>query len=153
MVAIGRNRIAALVCAAITAALFLVTFHFEQMPDSITQGFGAELFPRLVLGVILLLCVLLAMEPAGETAPAVPITPRLFATGAALVGYMGLLEIAGMLVSMLVFLFAVGWLWGERRIWLLLIASTTVTAAIWGLFVKGFGIPLPYGRLAALAGY
>jgi len=161
MVAMGRNRIAALACAAIAAILFFLTFQFEEMPESITQGLGAEFFPRLVLGLILLLCVLLALGPDEEAAPSdgeassnvVPLTPNLFATGAALVGYMALLEPAGMLASMLVFLFGVGWLWGERRIWLLLATSTGLTAVIWGVFVKGFGIQLPQGSLMALAGY
>lgn len=160
MPAIGRNRIAALACAAIATVLFLLTFQFEEMPDSITQGLGAEIFPRLVLGLILLLCAVLAFGPDEETTSPedeasvhVPLTPNLFATGAALIGYMALLEPAGMLMSMVVFLFGVGWLWGERRIWLLAATSTGLTAVIWGIFVKGLGIQLPQGSLVALAGY
>lgn len=149
MVAIGRNRVAALVCAVIAAVLFLITFQFEEMPAAITRGFGAELFPRLVLGVIFLLCLVLALGPAGQEAPDVPVTPMVFVTGAALVAFMGLLEVAGMLAAMLAFLVTVGWLWGERRIWLLFVVSLTVTAAIWGVFVKGFGVPLPTGTLVA----
>ena len=33
-------------------ALFAATYWFEQMPEGITRGFGAELFPRMVLGTI-----------------------------------------------------------------------------------------------------
>ena len=41
-------------------ALFAATFWFEQMPEGITRGFGAELFPRMVLGTIVALAVLLS---------------------------------------------------------------------------------------------
>lgn len=155
MVAIGRNRVAALACAAIAAILFLITFQFEEMPAVITRGFGAELFPRLVLGVIMLLCVLLALEPGGEEASDdIRATPMVFVTGASLVGFMALLQFAGMLIAILVFLVGVGWLWGERRTSLLLLVGSSVTAVIWAVFVKGFGVPLPAGSLfVQLAGY
>lgn len=155
MVAIGRNRVAALTCAAIAGILFLITFQFEEMPAVITRGFGAELFPRLVLGVIMLLCVLLALEPAGEEAQdEIRVTPMVFVTGASLAGFMVLLQFIGMLTAILVFLVGVGWLWGERRTLLLLLVGSSATASIWAVFVKGFGVPLPAGSLfVQLAGY
>ena len=39
-------------------------------------------------------------------------------------------------------------LWGERRYWLLVLTSALLTAAIWGVFVKGFGVQLPKGLFA-----
>jgi len=46
-----------------------------------------------------------------------------------------------------VYLVGVGYLWGERRHWLLFLSAILLTAAIWAVFVKGFGIPLPKGLL------
>jgi hypothetical protein len=46
---------------------------------------------------------------------------------------------------MFVFLLGLGYLWGERRAWLLVLISVLVMAAIWGVFVKGFAVQLPQG--------
>ena len=37
------------------------------------------------------------------------------------------------------------WLWGERRHWLVVLVAAATTAALWAVFVRGFGIPLPKG--------
>jgi hypothetical protein len=46
---------------------------------------------------------------------------------------------------MFLFLAGLGYLWGERRAWLILLIATAVMAAIWAVFVKGFAIQLPQG--------
>jgi len=141
------NRVAAAAVAAIAVALFAATFWFEQMPEGITRGFGAEVFPRLVLGTIVALAVLLAVLPAGsEPLPRIPRT--VWYSGAALLVFMGLVRVIGMLPSMFVFLVAVGYLWGERRHWVLLLSAVLLTAAIWAVFAKGFGVPMPKGLFA-----
>ena len=138
---------AAAVVAAIAVALFAATYWFEQMPEGITRGFGAELFPRMVLGTIVVLAILLALTPAsGEALPRIP--PMVWYSGASLLGFMVLVRVIGMLPAMFVFLVGVGWLWGERRRLLLLISSVLLTLAIWGVFVKGFGVQLPKGLFA-----
>jgi hypothetical protein len=152
MAALGRNQLAALACAAIAGVLCAITFTFEQMPESITRGMGAELFPRLVLGVVFVLCMVLALEP-NEPKPAEPTAiGRLLGTAAALGGFMALLDITGMLAAMFLFLVVCGRMWGERRLWLLLLTSVAVTGAVWAVFVRGFGIQLPAGMLGAFAG-
>jgi hypothetical protein len=138
------NRVAAAAVMAIAAALFAATFWFEQMPEGITRGFGAELFPRMVLGLIIALAAMLALTPA-SSAPLPRIPPMVWYSGASLLAFMALVPVIGMLPGMLVFLLAVGWLWGERRRLLLLSSSVLLTLAIWAVFVKGFGVPLPKG--------
>ena len=116
------------------------------MPEGITRGFGAELFPRMVLGTIVALAVLLAIMPASN--PPLPrIPPMVWYSGASLLAFMALVPVAGMLPAMFVYLVGVGYLWGERRHWLLFLSAILLTAAIWAVFVKGFGIPLPKGLL------
>ncbi len=138
---------AAAVVAAIAVALFAATYGFEQMPEGITRGFGAELFPRMVLGTILALAALLAFQSGtGEPLPRIP--RMVWYSGAALLVFMVLLRVIGMLPAMFVLLVGVGWMWGERRRLLLLAASVLITLAIWGVFVKGFGVQLPKGLFA-----
>ena len=141
------NRTAAAVVVAVAAALFAATFWFEEMPEGITRGFGAELFPRMVLGTIIGLAILLALTPASD-APLPRIPPMVWYSGAALLAFMALVRVLGMLPTMFAFLVALGILWGERRYVLVLITAALMTAGIWGVFVRGFGVQLPKGIFA-----
>ena len=69
-------------------------------------------------------------------------------SGAALLLFMAIVPVIGMLPAMFVFLLALGYLWGERRHLVLVSSAVLLTAAIWGIFVKGFGVQLPKGLLA-----
>jgi len=144
---VTANRAAAAAVIAIASALFAATFWFEKMPEGITRGFGAEVFPRLVLGTIVALAVLLALSPA-SSAPLPPVPRMVWFSGAALLAFMALVPAVGMLPAMLVLLIALGVLWGERRYLVLVLSAILLTAAIWGVFVKGFGVQLPKGLLS-----
>jgi putative tricarboxylic transport membrane protein len=143
---VTSSRVAAAAVIAIAAALFALTFGFEKMPEGITRGFGAEAFPRLVLGTIMVLAVLLFLGPAGDPQP--PIPRMVWLSVAALLVFMALVPAAGMLPSMFLFLLGLGYLWGERRHWLLILASIALTAVVWAVFVRGFGVQLPKGLFA-----
>jgi hypothetical protein len=141
---VSANRVAAAAVIAVAAVLFALTFGFEKLPAGLAGGFGAEAFPRLVLGVIAGLAVLLFVAgPASE--PQTRIPPMVYYTAGSLLAFMALVPVAGMLGAMFVFLLGLGYLWGERRAWLLLVVSAAVMAAIWGVFVRGFAIQLPQG--------
>ena len=140
----SANRVAAAAVIAVVAALFALTFGFEKMPEGLSGGFGAEAFPRLVLGVIAALAVLLFVAgPASE--PQARIPAMVYYTAGSLLAFMALVLLAGMLGAMFVFLVGLGYLWGERRAWLLLLVSAAIMAAIWGVFVKVFAIQVPQG--------
>jgi hypothetical protein len=144
---VTSNRAAAAAVIAIAAALFAATFWFEEMPEGITRGFGAELFPRMVLGTIIALALLLALTPASD-APLPRIPPMMWYSAATLLAFMALVRVAGMLPAMFVLLIGLGYLWGERRHWLLVVSAILLMAAVWGVFVKGFGVQLPKGLFA-----
>jgi putative tricarboxylic transport membrane protein len=141
---VTANRIAAAAVIAVAAVLFALTFGFEELPAGLAGGFGAEAFPRLVLGTIMALAVLLALVPQSAE-PQPPIPRMVYFTAASLLAFMALVPLVGMLPAMFLFLVGLGWLWGERRAWLLVAVAAAVLAAIWGVFVKGFAIPLPQG--------
>jgi hypothetical protein len=144
---VSANRVAAAAVIAVAAVLFALTFGFEKLPAGLTGGFGAEAFPRLVLGLIVALAVpLFFARPAAEVQARIP--RMVYFTAASLLAFMALVPLAGMLGAMFVFLVGVGYLWGERRLWLLLLVSALLMVAIWGVFVKGFGVPLPQGMFA-----
>jgi putative tricarboxylic transport membrane protein len=141
---VNSNRVAAAAIIAAAAALFALTFGFERLPEGITRGFGAEVFPRLVLGTIVGLAALLAF-PSWKSDPLPRIPPMVWYSGAALLLFMALVPVAGMLPAMFLFLIGLGRLWGERRHWVLLSSAILLTAAIWLVFVKGFGVQMPRG--------
>jgi putative tricarboxylic transport membrane protein len=141
---VSANRIAAAAVIAVAAVLFALTFGFEKLPAGLAGGFGAEAFPRLVLGVIVALAVLLfSAGPASE--PRARIPAMVYYTAGSLLIFMALVPVVGMLGAMFLFLVGLGHLWGERRAWLLLLTSASVMAVIWGVFVKGFAVQLPQG--------
>jgi putative tricarboxylic transport membrane protein len=141
---VSSNRIAAAAVIAVAAVLFALTFGFEKLPAGLVGGFGAEAFPRLVLGVITGLALLLFIAPSASEPPGY--IPRMvYFTAASLLAFMALVPLAGMLGAMFLFLIGLGYLWGERRAWLLLLIGGSVMVVIWGVFVKGFAIQLPPG--------
>ncbi|HWM41217.1 MAG TPA: tripartite tricarboxylate transporter TctB family protein [Burkholderiales bacterium] len=140
----SANRVAAAAVIAVAAVLFALTFGFEKMPLGLSGGFGAEAFPRLVLGVVSGLAVLLFLAgPASE--PPAPIAAMVYYTAASLLAFMALVPLVGMLGAMFLLLVGLGYLWGERRAWLLLLICASVMVVIWGVFVKGFAVQLPQG--------
>lgn len=140
----NSHRVAAVATAAIAMVLFALTFGFEQMPEGITRGFGAEVFPRLILGTIVVLSVFLFITSAtGAALERIP--PMVYYSAAALLVFMALVPLAGMLPSMFLFLLGLGWLWGERRAWVLVPSALLLIAVIWAVFVRGFGVQLPTG--------
>jgi hypothetical protein len=141
---VSANRVAAAAVIAVAAVLFALTFGFEKLPAGLAGGFGAEAFPRLVLGVIAGLAVLLFVAgPASE--PQTRIPAMVYYTAGSLLAFMALVPVVGMLGAMFVFLVGLGYLWGERRTWLLLLVSTAAMVVIWGVFVRGFAVQLPQG--------
>ncbi len=54
---------------AVAAMLFALTFGFEKLPAGLVGGFGAEAFPRLVLGVVAGLALLLFIAPPASEPP------------------------------------------------------------------------------------
>ena len=97
-----------------------------------------------MLGTIVALSALLFIT--SPSAPALERIPAMvYYTGAALLAFMALVPLAGMLPAMFAFLVGLGYLWGERRYWLLFLSAAVMTGAIWLVFVRGFGVQLPKG--------
>ena len=143
----SANRVAAAAVIAVAAVLFALTFGFERLPAGLAGGFGAEAFPRLVLGVIAALALLLAFVPAStELQPPVP--RMVYFTAGSLLAFMALVPLAGMLPAMFLFQLGLAYLWGERRHLLVFSIAALTTVLLWTVFVRGFGIQLPKGVFA-----
>ncbi|HEX2115369.1 MAG TPA: tripartite tricarboxylate transporter TctB family protein [Alphaproteobacteria bacterium] len=140
--------IAVVVFAAI---IYAATFTFDQAAFEMSGGMGPETFPRLVLGVIAALGAALAWRSRRRPPePSEPVPAIVVYTGCLLFGFMLVTALVGMLAAMFLLVVALGLLWGERRIGVLCLSGAGMCAAIWAVFVRGLGVPLPSGILGPL---
>jgi predicted membrane protein len=105
-------------------------------------------FPRLILGVLIVLAFWLAVSCRGRADPKQEPVDRMVAlTVLAAIVFMVVLEIFGIYGAILFSFLGIGRLWGERR-WALLVAIAIAMAIVTHLlFVSAFGIPLPRGMI------
>jgi hypothetical protein len=148
------NPAIAAVVAAFAAAAFAGTFWFEAVPEGL-PGLGAADFPRLVCLVLFGLCALLALKqgspPSEEDAP--PLDRGAWLVFGACLLFLPAMEIAGIWVTIPVFLVIVGRIWGEVGLRTLVPCAAGFTLALWIVFARIFGLSLPLGRLGAALGY
>lgn len=138
----------ALAILAGCVAIYWLTTTFDSMPAALVPGMGAQAFPRLLLGVIAALALILAWASRGRPDEArEPIPAIVYLTVVAMLGFMAVLWAGGMVVAMLVGFVGMGLLWGERRWGRLVLCAVALAGFIYLLFTKGFGIPLPRGLL------
>lgn len=143
----STNRISSALVALVAAAAFAGTFFFDPVPPGL-PGLGAVEFPRLICVTILGLAMLLALQEPGPPDPDNVAPDRgALAIWACCLLFLPAMALVGMLGAGFVFLVAAGWIWGERRIPLLLSVSAALTLALWLVFVKVFRLTLPGGLL------
>jgi hypothetical protein len=131
------------------AVAFWLTYRFATMPAAMVSGLGAEVFPRLVIGVIAFLAVLALFgigNPPMET-PA-PVPPMVWMTAAVLLAFVGAVQLVGMWPAAIIFLIGLGLLWGERSLWKLTASALALCAVLYGLFVRVLGGNFPKGLIA-----
>jgi hypothetical protein len=138
----------AIAIVAFCLAVYVITFTFPHVPAALATGMGPEVFPRLLLLVLLVLAGMLALIGRGKPDEIrEPIPAMAYWTALAMLAFMGILAIVGMAPAMFIGFVGLGLLWGERR-WLILgFSGLVLSVAIYWLFVKGFGVPLPRGLL------
>jgi hypothetical protein len=143
----NANRISAALVALFAVAAFGGTYFFDPVPPGL-PGLGAVEFPRLLCVVIVGLAALLALQEPGPPDPdnVAPDRGALAIWGCCLL-FLPAMGLVGLLGAGAVFMVAAGWIWGERRIPLLLAVSGGLTLALWLVFVKVFRLTLPGGLL------
>lgn len=147
----NADRAAAIAILVLCAAVYAATWTFDTVSAVISQGMGPEAFPRLVIGVIAVLAVLLGVQSKDATGPrAEPVPPMVPYTAAVLFVFMLVIPALGMLPAMALVAVCLGRLWGERHVWRLAVAAALLCAAVWAVFVRGFGVQLASGLLGRL---
>lgn len=147
----GADRRVAIAALAFSAVVYAYTYTFDEVPAALMSGMGAELFPRLILGTLALLAVLLAFNIGSPRMEEPSPVPRdVWVIGSGLVAVMALLSLVGMWPASFLALVGLGLLWGERN-WIWLSVSAAVQVAIlYLLFVRLLGGTFPKGLLGDL---
>ena len=131
------------------AAVYAVTMTFPQVPAMLSSGMGPEVFPRLLLAVMVLLAGVLVFAARGKPDEIREPVPRLVPfTAVGFLVFPGLAWLVGLLPAGFVAVIGFGLLWGERRRMLLLASAAFLCILIYVVFVKAFAIPLPRGVIA-----
>ncbi|WP_291296958.1 tripartite tricarboxylate transporter TctB family protein [Elioraea sp.] len=144
---------AAIAVLAVAAAAFAITFTFETVPQALMEGMGPERFPQLVIGMASALGLLLLWRSRTLPPEALPAIPAIvFATVGLLVATILVLPWLGVVPTMTGAMIALGYLWGERRLWLLAAVALPFAAGVHLLFVRTLGISLPVGPFGFILG-
>ena len=141
----------AAVALSACAVAYGLTYGFAVMPAAMVSGLGAEVFPRLVIGVIAFLAVLAAFgvgNPPMESPS--PIPRMVWITAAVLLAFVGAVALVGMWPAAILFLVGLGRLWGERSLWKLAASALALCAVLYLLFVRVLGGNFPRGLVATL---
>lgn len=141
----GVNRASAAAVTLVAGLAFAGTFAFDPVPTGL-PGLGAVEFPRLVCLVLAGLAVLLFLQPDAPAEEEAPVGPGLPIYLACLL-FLPAMALLGLLGAAFAFLVAAGWLWGERRVALLVLVAAGVTLFLWVVFAKVFRLTLPAGLL------
>lgn len=140
------NRVSAVMVVLVAAAAFAGTYLFDPVPPGL-PGLGAVEFPRLICLLLLGVgVVLFFQEPATEAEENPPLRPGLPIYAACLL-FVPVMAVVGLLGTTALFMAVAGWLWGERRLPLLLAVSAGFTFCLWLVFAKVFRLTLPGGLL------
>jgi Tripartite tricarboxylate transporter TctB family len=133
------------------AIVYAATYSFDDVSAVISQGMGPEALLRLVLAVMASLGAMLIWQSRGRAPVALEtVPPVVIYTGILLLAFMFVTAAVGMLLAMFILVIALGCLWGERRIVPLSTMAALLCLAIWAVFVRGFGVPLPTGLVCQI---
>jgi hypothetical protein len=137
----------------ICAVLWWDTTRWPVVPVSLAQNAPPTTFPRLLLGSVVLMALLLPFERVWKARSGVdigiggeePVKPVVFITAAILFLAVYLMPMLGVAPVMLASSLLLPWLWGERRWVYILVFAFGLTAAVTILFAYGLRVNLGFG--------
>ena len=150
--AFPRDIVAGSMILLVCLGLFYMTTTFETDPLGMTQGMPATKMPRLVLGVIAGLSVLMIVQGA-ISGPALvrPATPMVVWASVVFLGTVcATLATIGFPIAFFLVCCGLPLLWGVRNYRSIAIYALSVPCGIYLIFRILLGLRLPMGPLAAL---
>lgn len=138
---------------AISAILWWDTTRWPAVPASLAQNAPPTTFPRLLIGTVVVLALLLPFERIWKARGGMPLDigghdrprPVVFVTIAVLILAVYLMPILGVFPVMLGSSLALPLLWGERRYLTVVLFAVGVTVGVTALFAFGLQVNLGFG--------
>ena len=136
-----RDVLVGVVILTFCAAVYWITLGFKEAPAALAQNVQPATFPRLVIGVIVVLTlVMMALgfrKRGGRRAmPPLPV----YLTGAMMIGFVVIFDTLGILAAMASFAFVGPLVWGERNILAVAAFAVAFPAMVWLVFAEGLGV-------------
>ncbi len=128
-------------------AAFWLTTQFERVPPILKRGIQPSDFPQLVIGLILILTVAEAFSRKSEILD--PLNRTTWLTMGLLAGFVFVAQL-DLFLGLGIFAVALTLLWGERRIFPLLMIGLLFPVAVFFLFDLVFEVRFPRGLLTSL---
>jgi len=152
------DLILAVVILAVTGLLFYTTTRFEKVPDLMAQNIPPEWFPRLLLGIIAILTVIIPFEHLflGKGKESLDedrrtrVKPISIYSAAMLCSIIGLMPLLGTLLTMVFVCVLLPLLWGEKRLKVIIPFAVIFPGLVAFLFMEVLGIYFEPGILAKL---
>ena len=136
---------------AFCAIAYAVTLTFDTVPDAIAQGLQPAGFPQLVLATMAILALAVGWESrAGSTDRPDPVDRMVYRTSLLMLAVLPVLIWVDFFIAITLATFAMGWLWGERRLIWLAVYSVAQTAVIFIIFSTILRVHFPHGILVDL---
>jgi hypothetical protein len=137
------------VLLVLVVVLGWVTVGFDTVPPSFAQGMQAADMPRLILGLIAVLSLVMIYQGRGHEEEDKPVISwRMWATSLVLLAAVFLFGVLGLTLTTVLTCLIIPLLWGERRKLYVLIYSIAVPACIYLLFTFALKLRLPQGVLS-----
>ena len=127
--------------------VFWMTTQFDRVPPILKRGIQPSDFPQLVIGLIALLSLVLIFIDQ-DTAPE-KLNPVVWKTLGLLSGFVLIAHI-DLFLALGAFACVLTFVWGERRIFMLLTLGTALPVLVFFLFDLVFEIRFPRGLLTNL---
>ena len=128
------------------AIVFAITTTFEEVPLALSQGIPPEQFPRILVGVMALLAIVMIVQSYLQPEihrKGVPL--MVLWTAGLLILFVVLIDSVGMVAAMFLFCLALPVLWGEKRYLWVTVYAVLFPACIYVLFSVLLEVRFPFG--------
>ncbi|NRB54414.1 MAG: tripartite tricarboxylate transporter TctB family protein [Salinicola sp.] len=144
-----RDLLPGVVLLVMVVALYWITTTFSTVPALFAQGMQATAMPRLILGVMAVLTLVMLYQGYGHVEEDKPVISwRMWVTAGLLLAAFLLFEILGLTLTMALTCLLIPLLWGERRLGRIVIYAVCTPVMIYLLFTYALQLRLPQGILS-----
>jgi hypothetical protein len=142
---LSGDMLDAIVIVIVSVILFWITTTFEEVPEIVAQGIQPDLFPQIIISLIVFLAIVMAYQGRAKNKTAKSIKPMATYTAIFVLLFAVSIHWIGSVPAMIFACVALPLLWGERRYVGILIFAILFPIGVYLLFTKALDIRFPLG--------